>query len=140
MTTPMVEEAYSLKGIPLRYKVAGALSLPLALLLVHLPFWVVIGTVRLCALAHKVHVSVEEAEIAAKVVRQFARRYYFGRAACLEVSLGAYLTCSFLRRHVDWRIGACFNPVAIHAWIEVDGEPVLEQFENRPYQAFDLSK
>jgi hypothetical protein len=51
-------------------------------------------------------------------------RHYPGRAACLEHSLTAVLTAAVLRREVDWCFGAAFDPQSLHAWVEVDGQPV----------------
>lgn len=55
----------------------------------------------------------------------WAVRRYPGRAACLEQSLAAVLLAAARRRRLDWCLGAAADPYRFHAWVELDGEPVL---------------
>ncbi|MFC9222993.1 lasso peptide biosynthesis B2 protein [Streptomyces hygroscopicus] len=56
-------------------------------------------------------------------------RWWPGRAACMETSLGAVLAAALLGRRLDWCLGARFAPppVEYHAWAELPGHgPVGE--------------
>ncbi|MFC8794980.1 lasso peptide biosynthesis B2 protein [Streptomyces cinereoruber] len=58
-----------------------------------------------------------------------AARWWPGRAACMETSLGAVLAAALLGRRLDWCLGARFAPppVEYHAWAELpDHGPVGE--------------
>ncbi|ADD43891.1 lasso peptide biosynthesis B2 protein [Stackebrandtia nassauensis] len=48
------------------------------------------------------------------------------RAACLERSIAAVVLLRLRRRRVEWCHGIKTQPVALHAWIQVDGRPVGE--------------
>ncbi|MFJ7082084.1 lasso peptide biosynthesis B2 protein [Streptomyces griseus] len=58
--------------------------------------------------------------------RDWAARFFPGRAACLEMSLAACLASCLRGRAVDWCIGCRFDPCESHAWIEADARPVGE--------------
>ncbi|MGI5352168.1 lasso peptide biosynthesis B2 protein [Streptomyces sp. CA-250714] len=66
--------------------------------------------------------------------RDWASRFLPGRAACLELSLAAFLAAGLRGRAVDWCIGCRFMPCASHAWVEADHQPVGEpDTPDRPY-------
>ena len=48
------------------------------------------------------------------------------RVACLERSLAATLMLAWRRRRVAWCVGVKLAPLASHAWIAVDGNPIGE--------------
>jgi transglutaminase superfamily protein len=133
LTTPMVEESYDTKGASLAYKIACAVALPVALLLTCLPFGATLAVIRLSKRLQRRPLTVEGAKMLAKVVRRFGR-YYFGRAACLEVSLGTLLAAAMLGYRLDWCLGIRFNPVGSHAWVQVGEQRILEQSGTWPYQ------
>jgi hypothetical protein len=59
-----------------------------------------------------------------------AAAFFPGRAICLEQSVALYL---LLRRRgvaAVLRIGAQPYPFQAHAWVEVDGQPVLEKADD----------
>ena len=71
---------------------------------------------------------------AAVAARTWAARYFPGRAACLELSLAAFLAAAARGRAVDWCIGCRFAPCESHAWIEVEGRTVGEpDLPDRPF-------
>jgi len=49
-----------------------------------------------------------------------------GRVACLEESAAVVLTLAMSRRGVTWCHGVAADPVRLHAWVEVNREPVAE--------------
>ena len=65
-------------------------------------------------------------------VEQVARRvamvaaFFPGRVACLEQSLALYWLLLHARVPATFRIGVLPSQFAAHAWVEYDGEPVLE--------------
>nr|WP_053923736.1 lasso peptide biosynthesis B2 protein [Streptomyces chattanoogensis] len=60
------------------------------------------------------------------VARDWASRFFLGRASCLEMSLAASLASTLHGRAVDWYMGCRFAPCESHAWIEVDSPPIGE--------------
>ncbi len=62
----------------------------------------------------------------AVAARDWAVRYFPGRAACMERSLAAFLVCRARGRAVDWCLGCRFDPCEAHAWIETEGEAIGE--------------
>jgi hypothetical protein len=69
--------------------------------------------------------SPREADIALRAVR-WAARFVPARMACLEGSVAAVVTLALSGRRADWRHGIACDPVRMHAWIEVGGQPVGE--------------
>ncbi|WP_369253740.1 lasso peptide biosynthesis B2 protein [Streptomyces sp. R35] len=69
----------------------------------------------------------EEAQSAHAAVCR-ATRWWPGRAACLETSLGAYFAAAFTGHRVRWAVGARFTPQGAHAWIEA-GHTIVGQNE-----------
>ena len=66
--------------------------------------------------------------------RDWASRFFPGRAACLEMSLTAFLHSVLHGRSLDWCIGCRFDPCESHAWIEVSAQPIGEpDTPDRPF-------
>ncbi|MBA0053634.1 lasso peptide biosynthesis B2 protein [Streptomyces sp. AJS327] len=109
-------------------RLAATAGFAIALVLLRLPFR---HTVRAARLARRVgRRELDEAQAQALVgaVRHTAR-WWPGRAACLETSLGAMLAAALLGRRLNWCLGARFAPppVEYHAWAELPGSgPVGE--------------
>ncbi|MBV9163468.1 MAG: lasso peptide biosynthesis B2 protein [Pseudonocardiales bacterium] len=53
--------------------------------------------------------------------------------ACFEESTSAAVALALSGRHAGWRHGIVSDPVRMHAWIEVDGQPVGEPPSTRRY-------
>lgn len=56
-------------------------------------------------------------------------RHYIARAACQELSLAVVLAEAKAGRAVDWVIGMAPDPRRIHAWPQVDGEPIQTPYD-----------
>lgn len=56
-------------------------------------------------------------------------RHYIARAACQELSLAVVLAEARAGRAVDWAIGMAPDPRRIHAWPQVDGEPIQTPYD-----------
>ncbi|MGH3856912.1 MAG: lasso peptide biosynthesis B2 protein [Pseudonocardiaceae bacterium] len=67
----------------------------------------------------------DEAEVALNAVRRVARCIP-AKVACFEESTSAAVALALGGRHAGWRHGIASDPVRMHAWIEVDGQPVGE--------------
>jgi len=52
--------------------------------------------------------------------------YVPARVACFERSISAAILIRLRRRTVTWCHGVKIRPVALHAWIEVDGQAIGE--------------
>ncbi|MEV2275792.1 lasso peptide biosynthesis B2 protein [Nocardiopsis sp. NPDC049922] len=59
------------------------------------------------------------------------------RVACLEESAASALALRWAGYRVAWRHGVATDPVRLHAWIEVDGQPVGESDDITDYTAFE---
>lgn len=70
-------------------------------------------------------VPYDEVERAARRVATVAA-FFPGRVACLEQSLTLYWLLRRARIPASFRIGVLPSQFAAHAWVEYDGEPVLE--------------
>ncbi|MEU8570805.1 lasso peptide biosynthesis B2 protein [Streptomyces pathocidini] len=82
--------------------------------------------------ARRAATSAEAERIIA--ARDWAARYFPGRAACLEMSLAAHLASCLHGRGVDWCIGCRFGPCESHAWIEAEAHTVGEpDTPDRPF-------
>lgn len=55
------------------------------------------------------------------------------RVACLEESAAVVLALAMSRHRVTWCHGIAADPVRLHAWVEVDGQPVAEPTSTRRY-------
>ncbi|MFF9554566.1 lasso peptide biosynthesis B2 protein [Streptomyces albus] len=122
-------EAYAtVRAGTVRERLAAATGLTLALLLLRLPFrWTVRGT-RTARRAGRRPMDAAQAEAIVAAVRHTAR-WWPGRAACMETSLGAVLASAVLGRRLDWCLGVRFAPppVEYHAWAQLpDSGPVGE--------------
>ena len=69
--------------------------------------------------------TVADAESALRAVRRVARCIP-AKVACFEESASAAVALALSGRHAGWRHGIASDPVRMHAWIEVDGQPVGE--------------
>ncbi|WP_189299697.1 lasso peptide biosynthesis B2 protein [Streptomyces albospinus] len=122
-------EAYSTvrTGTPVE-RVAAAAGLTLALVLLRLPFRYTVRAARLASRAGRRPLDPARAEALVGAVRHTAR-WWPGRAACMETSLGAVLAAALLGQRLTWCIGARFSPppVEYHAWAELpDRGPIRE--------------
>lgn len=113
-----------------REQLVGAISLVTAYALMRLPFPVVTKTVTFVGRRAR-PASLPDGQAAVAAVRH-AARWFPGRAACLETSLGAVIVARLHGRRLDWCIGARTLPYAAHAWVEADRRPVGEA-PDRPY-------
>ncbi len=69
--------------------------------------------------------SLEQVESVARRVA-LVGAFFPGRVACLEQSLTLYWLLLRARIPASFRIGVLPSQFAAHAWVEYDGEPVLE--------------
>lgn len=69
--------------------------------------------------------SRAEAAFAVRAVRLLARAVP-ARIACLEESTAAMLALAIAGRRAEWCQGAASDPVRLHAWVHVAGQPVEE--------------
>jgi len=109
-------------------RLAAAAGLALALVLLRLPFRHTVRAARLARRLGRRELDAARAEALVGAVRHTAR-WWPGRAACMETSLGAVLAAALLGRRLDWHLGARFAPppVEYHAWAELPGHgPVGE--------------
>lgn len=120
-------------------RLRGIAGFVTALFFIHcVPLWVVQAILRRSQRVMR-PARREETERLITAVR-WASRAYFGRAACLEVSLGACCASAWTWRMPVWCVGTSFRPVAQHGWVEVDGVPVSEPEVNEwPYFKFMAS-
>ncbi|MCK7622508.1 lasso peptide biosynthesis B2 protein [Streptomyces sp. RS10V-4] len=109
-------------------RLAATAGLALALVLLRLPFRHTVRATRLARRLGRRELGAARAEALVGAVRHTAR-WWPGRAACMETSLGAVLAAALLGRRLDWHLGARFAPppVEYHAWAELPGHgPVGE--------------
>lgn len=128
-----LEERYA--APPLMDRVVGLTMFPVAVALLRcLPLR---ATFALAWTLKRLALRPATASEAQRVVaaRNWATRWFPGRAACLEVSLAAFLISLTRGRWVDWCIGCRFRPAESHAWIEAAGQPVGEPTTpDRPFR------
>ncbi|KAB7850347.1 lasso peptide biosynthesis B2 protein [Streptomyces mobaraensis] len=116
-------EAYStVRTGTLGERLAAAVGLALALVLLRVPFRHTVRAARLARRLGRRELDAARAEALVGAVRHTAR-WWPGRAACMETSLGAVLAAALLGRRLDWCLGARFDPppVEYHAWAELPG-------------------
>ncbi|MGM9333634.1 lasso peptide biosynthesis B2 protein [Streptomyces murinus] len=109
-------------------RAAATTGVLLALLLLKLPFRHTARTVRCARKIGRRAPATARAETLVAAVRH-AGRWWPGRVACLETSLGAVLAAALLGQRLDWCLGVRFTPppVEYHAWAALpDGGPVGE--------------
>lgn len=122
-------EAYStVRTGTRREHLAAAAGFTLAVLLLRLPFRHTVRAVRLARRVGRRTLDADRAETLVDAVRHTAR-WWPGRAACMETSLGAVLAAALLGRRLNWCLGVRFAPppVEYHAWAGLPGHgPVGE--------------
>ncbi|MEW5655290.1 lasso peptide biosynthesis B2 protein [Streptomyces cinereoruber] len=103
-------------------RLAAAAGLALALVLLRLPFRHTVLAARLARRLGRRELDAAQAEALVGAVRHTVR-WWPGRAACMETSLGAVLAAAVLGRRLDWCLGARFAPppVEYHAWAALPG-------------------
>ncbi|SER07729.1 lasso peptide biosynthesis B2 protein [Lentzea albida] len=113
-----------------RPQLVATVALPVALLLLRLPFRRTVGAFKFVkrGLARRPATKPEALQALAAAKR--VSRFHPGRVACLELSLTAALTAALRGREVQWCLGVASDPQAFHAWIEADGEPVTDPFDD----------
>lgn len=119
---------------PLADRIVGLAAFATAITLLRcIPFRATLAAAR--AVKRFVRRSAGQVEAErALAARAWAAKFFPGRAACLEVSLAAFLAATARGRAVDWCIGCRFNPCESHAWIEADGRPLGEpELPDRPF-------
>lgn len=132
MSSPMALPSPGVGPRP-RHRCAGLLGFLLAVAVLRLPLKHGVAFVEMFKLRVTRPATMGEAQTRVAVALR-AARWFPGRAACLENSLAATLTCLLTGRSVDWCIGVRLMPYAAHAWIEVEGVPIGEPSEpDRPY-------
>lgn len=133
MTIPMALPAPPQRPpLPDRLTALAALAAATTLIRVA-PLRVTLTIARLakCA-ARRPATAAEAARLLA--ARDWAGQFYLGRAACLEMSLAAFLAACLRGRAVDWCMGCRFDPCESHAWIEADQQPISEpETPDRPF-------
>lgn len=117
-------------SVSLKPRLVAAAALPLALLLLKLPFWVSVKTVKLLKRRLTKRAATKAEAFTALAAAKRVSRFYPGRVACLELSLMAALTVAFLGASVDWCLGVAVDPQSFHAWIEAEGQPVTDPFDD----------
>jgi len=120
---------------PLADRLLGMVAFLTAVVLLRcLPLRATLAAARAAKrLAHR-PATMAEAERALTACT-WAATFFPGRAACLEMSLAAFLTAAAFGRVVDWCIGCRFRPCESHAWIEAAGRPVGEPaLPDRPFR------
>ncbi|MEU7488078.1 lasso peptide biosynthesis B2 protein [Streptomyces sp. NPDC042319] len=133
MSIPMAVPARTERP-PLRYRLVAVTTLTVATSLVQLaPLRVTLAAARLAKRCTRRPATSAEAARAI-AARDWASRFFPSRAACLEMSLAAFLHMALLGRSVHWCIGCRFDPCESHAWIEAGAQPVGEA--NTPDRPF----
>ncbi|MGW2370008.1 lasso peptide biosynthesis B2 protein [Streptomyces sp. NPDC001667] len=116
---------------PFRDRLAAAIGLALALVLLALPFRHTVRAARWARRAGRHPLDRQRAEDLVAAVRHTGRLWPV-RAACMETSLGAMLAAALLGRRLDWCLGVRFSPppTEYHAWASLpDDGPVGEYTE-----------
>ncbi|UQA91527.1 lasso peptide biosynthesis B2 protein [Streptomyces halobius] len=133
MSIPMAVPARTSRP-PLPDRFVAVAALALATALVHTaPLRATLAVARIAKRCTRRPATATEA---GRVVaaRDWASRFFPGRAACLEMSLAAFLASTLHGKAVDWCIGCRFAPCESHAWIEADTQPVGEtNTSDRPF-------
>lgn len=115
-------------------KVAGLVSFAVAAVVLRtLPFRAVLTMAHLLKHLSRKTAGQQEAQRAI-AARDWAARWFPGRAACLENSLAAFIFAALHGRSVDWCIGCRFLPAESHAWIQAADKPTGEPcLTGRPF-------
>lgn len=139
MTVPMLQATHSLPPPRLKDKCAALVVTPLALLIASRKLIVADRVLRLVRSRVPTVPDVARAEELLAAFR-WAAQLYPGRVACLEAAIGGALTGALLGAMPRFCIGAKFNPLQHHTWLEAltpTGEllPVAEpEAHNWPYK------
>jgi Transglutaminase-like superfamily/Coenzyme PQQ synthesis protein D (PqqD) len=112
-------------------QLAASFAVPIALILLRLPFRVTVRAVVALKKALAKQPATADDVRAAMVAGQRLARCYPGRFACLEESLTAVIALALLRRRAEWCLGTAADPRRFHAWIEVDGRIIDRIVDNR---------
>ena len=104
--------------------------MPLALVLLRLPCHTTVKCFSFVKrrLAKWAMTQPEALQVLAAAKR--VSRYHPGRVACLELSLTAALATALRGGSVQWCLGVAGDSQSFHAWIEADGEPVTDPFDD----------
>jgi hypothetical protein len=116
--------------VPGRYKAAAAVGVTVALVLARFPLCLSIRIMRAARLRHVEPCGSGDAEILLAAAR-WAARFYWGRTACYEVPLGAFLAGVLLGKAPRWGIGAWFNPLRPHAGLLRPGGTLILESDER---------
>lgn len=113
----------------LRDRLAAAAGLVLALVLLRLPFRHTVRMARWARRAGRRPLTEDRASTLVAAVRHTGR-WWPGRVACLETSLGAILAAALLGRNLTWCLGARFNPppTEYHAWAHLPGTGPIGEY------------
>ncbi len=116
-------------GPTLRYRMAATVGFASAIVVLplmkhlRLPFWMLLGIVRVTRCIAPRDPSLVSIEALAETVERIAAR--FARAECLESSVATLFAGALLGAAPHWCLGARFRPLVPHAWVEgADGIPV----------------
>ncbi|WP_246292910.1 lasso peptide biosynthesis B2 protein [Lentzea indica] len=116
--------------VSLKPKLMAAVALPLALLLLRLPFRMTVKAFKFVKRGLAKRTATKPEALQALAAAKRVSRFHPGRVACLELSLTAALTAAFRGGSVQWCLGVATDPQSFHAWIEADGEPVTDPFDD----------
>ncbi|GHH50771.1 lasso peptide biosynthesis B2 protein [Lentzea cavernae] len=118
-----------LGAVGLKPRLVAAVALPVALLLLRLPFRVTVRGFKFVKRRRARRVATRPEALQALAASKRVSRFHPGRVACLELSLTAALAVALRGGEVQWCLGVASDPQAFHAWIEADGEPVTDPFD-----------
>jgi hypothetical protein len=110
-------------------RLVAAVALPLALLLLRLPFRRTVAAFKFVKRRRARRPATRPEALQAIAAAKRVSRFHPGRVACLELSLTAALTVALRGGEVQWCLGVASDPQAFHAWIEAEGEPVTDPFD-----------
>lgn len=86
--------------------------------------WRLVGLVRFATSLPQAHADKPLVEDAANSVRHYA--FLPARIACLESSVAIIVALALLGRKATWHHGVRSDPLVLHAWVSLEGEPVAE--------------
>lgn len=117
-------------SVPLKPRLVAFVAMLLALLLLRLPFRVTVRAFKFVKRTLAKRTTTQPEALQALAAAKRVSRFHPGRVACLELSLTAALTAALRRGSVEWCLGVASDPQSFHAWIEADGEPVTDPFDD----------
>ncbi|WP_198659151.1 lasso peptide biosynthesis B2 protein [Nocardiopsis sp. FIRDI 009] len=83
-----------------------------------------VGLVRFATCLSWEQASAPLVEESVNAVRHYG--FLPARIACLESSVAVVVSLVFQGRKVTWHHGVRSDPLVLHAWLSIDGEPVAE--------------